>query len=89
MMNSATKSFEFTIYIKDLKASDKCIEDRIFEADCDDALLCSINNDLYLEFVRKAQSLDFAIQNALRNIETAGCQSIQIHVNNEPYNLVR
>ncbi|MFH7765044.1 hypothetical protein [Acinetobacter sp. BSP-28] len=89
MMNSTIKNFEFTIYIKDLKASHHCVEDRLFEAGCDDALLCSINNDLYLEFVRKAESLDFAIQNALRNIETAGCQSIQIHVNNEPYNLVR
>jgi hypothetical protein len=89
MMNSTIKNFEFTIYIKDLKASHHCVEDRLFEAGCDDALLCSINNDLYLEFVRKAENLDFAIQNALRNIETAGCQSIQIHVNNEPYNLVR
>ncbi|ENU18854.1 hypothetical protein F994_02667 [Acinetobacter bohemicus ANC 3994] len=71
-MNSTIMDFEFTVYIKDLKASDKCIEDRIFEAGCDDALLCSINNDLYLEFARKAQSLDLAIQNALRNIETAG-----------------
>lgn len=89
MMNSTIKNFEFTIYIKDLKASHHCVEDRLFEAGCDDALLCSINNNLYLEFERKALSLDFAIQNALRSIETAGCQSIQIHVNNEPYNLVR
>lgn len=89
MMNSAIKKFEFTIYIKDLKALDKCVEDRLFEAGCDDALLCSINNDLYLEFERKALSLDLAIHKALKDIETAGCQSIQIHVNNEPYNLVR
>ena len=43
MMNSAIKKFEFTIYIKDLKALDKCVEGRLFEAGCDDALLCSIN----------------------------------------------
>ncbi len=89
MMNSAIKSFEFTIYIKDLKASHHCVEDRLFEAGCDDALLCSIKNDLYLEFVRKAQILDLAIHKALKDIETAGCQSIQIHVNNESYNSVR
>jgi hypothetical protein len=88
-MNSTIMDFEFTIYIKDLKASDKCIEDRIFEADCDDALLCSINNDLYLEFVRKAQSLDLAIQSALKNIEAAGCQYIQIKVKNEFYSSVK
>ena len=46
-------------------------------------------NDLYLEFERKALSLDLAIHKALKDIGTAGCQSIQIHVNNEPYNLVR
>ncbi len=85
-MNSAIKNFEFTIYFKDLKASHQCVEDRLYEAGCDDALLCSINNNLYLEFERKALSLDLAIQNALRNIETAGCQSIRIHVNNQLYN---
>jgi hypothetical protein len=89
MMNSTIKNFEFTIYIKNLKASHHCVEDRLFEAGCDDALLCSINNNLYLEFDRKAVSLDLAIHKALKDIETAGCQSIQIHVNNEPYNLVR
>lgn len=89
MMNSTIKNFEFTIYIKDLKASHHCVEDRLFEAGCDDALLCSINNNLYLEFERKAVSLDLAIHKALKDIETVGCQSIQIHVNNEPYNLVR
>ena len=89
MMNSTIKNFEFTIYIKDLKASHHCVEDRLFEAGCDDALLCSINNNLYLEFERKAVSLDLAIHKALKDIETAGCQPIQINVNNEPYNLVR
>lgn len=89
MMNSTIKNFEFTIYIKDLKESPHCVEDRLFEAGCDDALLCSINNNLYLEFQRKALSLDLAIQNALRNIETAGCQAVQIHANNQLYNLVR
>lgn len=89
MMNSTIKNFEFTIYIKDLKASHHCVEDRLFEAGCDDALLCSINNNVYLEFERKAVSLDLAIHKALKDIETAGCQYIQIHVNNEPYNLVR
>ena len=56
MMNSTIKNFEFTIYIKDLKASHHYVEERLFEACCDDALLCSINNNLYLEFDRKAVS---------------------------------
>lgn len=82
------KKFDFTIYFTDLNTTDKCIEDRLFESDCDDALLCSINDNLYLEFMRAAENIDIAILSAIENIQLAGCKFDQILVENEVYTLV-
>ena len=82
------KIFDFTIYVTDLNTTDKCIEDRLFESGCHDALLCSINDDLYLEFKRAAENLHIAILSAIENIQLAECKYAQILVGNEVYTLV-
>lgn len=79
------EKFHFTIYIRDLSTSDICIEDRLFKAGCNDALVCSTNDNIYLEFMREAETLDFAIHSAIQDIEKATAKSIQIKVNNKPY----
>ena len=82
------KKFGFTIYVTDLNTTDKCVEDRLFESGCNDALLCSINDNLYLEFMRAAENIDIAILSAIKNIQLAGCKYDQIFVKNEVYTLV-
>lgn len=82
------KIFDFTIYISDLNTTDKCIEDRLFESGCNDALLCSINDNLYLEFKRAAENLHIAILSAIENIQLAEFEYAQILVENEVYTLV-
>jgi hypothetical protein len=77
--------FDFTIYFEDLETSNKCIEDRLFESGCHDTLLCSVNNNHYLEFKRKAESLHIAVQSALENIQRAECKCVQILIKNEVY----
>ncbi|ATO20126.1 hypothetical protein BS636_10875 [Acinetobacter sp. LoGeW2-3] len=74
-----------TFFIRDLSTSDISIEDRFFEASCNDALVYSTNDEIYLEFMREAGTLDFATQNAIKDIEMTITQSIQIRVNNKPY----
>lgn len=82
------KKFGFTIYVTDLNTTDKCVEDRLFESGCNDALLCSINDNLYLEFMRAAENLHTAILSAIENIQLAGCKYDQILVENELYTCV-
>lgn len=82
------KIFDFTIYVADLNPTDKCIEDRLFESGCNDALLCSVNNNLYLEFRREAENLHIAVLSALENIHLAECRCIQILVEDEIYTLI-
>lgn len=82
------KKFNFTIFILDLSTSNICIEDRLFEVGCNDALVCSTNDDIYLDFIREAKTLDRAIQSAIKDIEMASAKGIQINVNNKPYTIV-
>ncbi|WP_180174117.1 hypothetical protein [Acinetobacter sp. YH01024] len=82
------KKFNFTIFILDLSTSNICIEDRLFEVGCNDALVCSTNDDIYLDFIREAETLDRAIQSAIKDIEMASAKGIQINVNNKPYTIV-
>jgi len=77
-MLNKIKKFDFTIFILDLRVSEACIEDRLFEAGCYDALICSIDKNIYLEFTREAENLDLAIHSALNDIKLAGCREIQI-----------
>lgn len=79
-MEKSSYEFKFSICIIDLSFSNICIDDRIFEAGCDDALIYYMDNSIYLEFMRVAQSLDLAIESALNAIKIAGCQAIQIQV---------
>jgi len=82
-MEKLSYEFKFSICIIDLSVSNICIDDRIFEAGCDDVLICYIDNNIYLEFIRVAQSLDLAIESALNAIKVAGCQAMRIQVKNK------
>ncbi|MEZ5435536.1 MAG: hypothetical protein R3E67_02730 [Pseudomonadales bacterium] len=56
----------------------KGLEDRLFEAGCNDALVCSYNESVYLEFDREADSAETAIKTALANIRTAGFKQLVV-----------
>ena len=44
------------------------IENQFFEAGCDDALLCSFNNTVYLEFCREAECAEKAIKSFIKSL---------------------
>ena len=82
------KKFDFTNYVSDLNTTDKWVGDRLYQSGCGDALLCSINDNLFLEYLRVAENIDIAILSAIQNIQLAGCKFNQILVKNEVYTLV-
>ncbi|HGO5815417.1 TPA: hypothetical protein ACK3JR_001285 [Mannheimia haemolytica] len=64
--------YHFSILIRDADKSTENLEDRLFEAGCDDALICFYNQNVYLEFDREDENAQSAIQSAFENIRQAG-----------------
>ena len=60
------------------------LEDALFEAGCDDGMLFSKNQVVYIEFDRDADSLEEAVVSAINNVESAGFQVARV----EPSDLV-
>lgn len=65
-------TYHFTVVVRDACSDLADLEDQFFEAGCDDALLCSYNDTIYLEFDREAPSAAQAITSALDNIRSLG-----------------
>ena len=65
-------TYHFTVVVRDARSDLADLEDSFFEAGCDDALLCTYNDTVYLEFDREAKSAVEAITSALDSIRTLG-----------------
>lgn len=76
----------FTLVLTGIAAIDSEIEDRLFEAGCDDALLGIRDGVVYLDFDREAESLTEAILSAIENVEGAVLEVKVVRV--EPDELV-
>lgn len=70
--------YHFTIVVRDAVNDISELENKFFEAGCDDALLCSQNGTIYLEFDREAESAEKAIKSALENIRSIGFKDLII-----------
>lgn len=71
-------TYHFTIVVRDARADMANLEDKLFEAGCDDALVCSYNQSVYLEFDREADSAEVAIKTALADIRAAGFSQLVV-----------
>lgn len=65
-------NYHFTVVVRDARANLFKLEDKFFEAGCDDALLCSYNDTIYLEFDREADNAEQAVSSALNDIRSLG-----------------
>ncbi len=65
-------TYFFTLVLKGAGSLLSRIEDNLYEAECSDALVCSYNGTIYLEFDRQAKSPQEAITFAIENVQTAG-----------------
>ncbi|EGT5658692.1 DNA-binding protein [Citrobacter braakii] len=68
--------YNFTLTLSGVTNEVEGLEDALYESGCDDALLCTYGNSVYIEFDRDANSLDEAIASAVENIESAGIGAI-------------
>jgi hypothetical protein len=62
----------FRIFLDDAGEIDQTMEQRLFEASCDDALLCQRRGAVFLDFDREAESLAQAVESAISDISNAG-----------------
>jgi len=81
-----TKTYEFTLVLKNVEENTNRLEDSLYEAGCDDALINFRNGAVYLDFVRKAKSLEEAVISAIRNVQSASVDAEVASVT--PENLV-
>jgi predicted DNA-binding transcriptional regulator AlpA len=66
------KTYSFTLILSVADGITQEVEDALFEAGCDDALLGSRNGVLFLDFDREADSMEAAIISAIRDVRKAG-----------------
>lgn len=65
------KSYQFTLVLKNVSKKTVDLEDSLYEAGCDDALINYRNGAVYLEFDRDASSLEDAVISAIKNVKSA------------------
>lgn len=72
------RTFEFTIVAAGADLPDETLEDRIYTAGCDDALLSVVKGSILLDFNREAKNLTHAIISAITDIRSAGLEIVRI-----------
>ncbi len=70
------KTFNFTLTLQGVNEPTEDIENALFEAKCDDALLYFRNRIGYLEFERAAENVESAIISAINVVESTGIAKI-------------
>jgi len=63
------KHFEFTLVLAGVNYATSHLEDHLYEAGCDDALINYRSGTVYLDFTRKSSSLNEAVISAIKQIE--------------------
>lgn len=86
MMSKQSSTHSFVLVLDGFDRPEAEIEDSLFEAGCDDALLSFRGTTPFLEFDREAQSLEEAVLSAIQNVETAHVGATVLRV--EPDDLV-
>ena len=67
-----TEVHRFTLVLTGISEVSTEIEDALFEAGCDDALLWTRDGVAYLDFDREAASYQEAVQSAIADVQAAG-----------------
>lgn len=69
-------TFQFTLILDNVDEYTSDLEDSLFEAGCDDALINFRNGTVYLDFDRKAISLKEAVISAIKQVETSPLKAV-------------
>jgi|TARA_B100001059_G_scaffold123559_1_gene123560 hypothetical protein len=64
-------TYEFSLVLSGVDKNTPNLEDTLFEAGCDDGLICTYNDTVYIDFMREANSYKEAVLSAIKNIESS------------------
>ena len=85
-MRDKNNTYNFVLVLSGVSEPDARLEDALFEAGCDDAILAFRKSIAYLEFDRRAANLEGAILSSVRDVERADSRITVVRV--EPGDLV-
>lgn len=68
-------TYSFTLQLESVSNITDKLEDDLYELGCDDALISSIGDRVYLDFDREAPSLDSAVASAVVALNSSGYKS--------------
>lgn len=77
---SKNKTFHFTLVLTGVNEHTDNLEDALYEAGCDDALISFKNGIVCLDFDREAKGLEEAIISVIRDVEQAGIGAKADHI---------
>jgi len=64
--------YNFTLTLSGVTSDTTGLEEALFTAGCDDALVCFYGTAVYLEFDRESEGLTQAVLSAIHDVESAG-----------------
>ncbi len=76
MKNKKQATYSFTLILKNVDEKTPDLEDSLYEAGCDDALINFRNGTVYLDFDRKSTSLENAVLSAIKDIESSSIKAV-------------
>lgn len=79
-MKIAKKVYQFTLILKNVTENTPNLEDSLYEAGCDDALINFRNGTVYLDYDREALSFERAVINAIHEVEHSSIGAIVANV---------
>jgi hypothetical protein len=69
------KTFRFTLILKNVDENTSLLEDSLYAANCDDALINFRGGAVYMDFDREAPSLEEAVISAIKNVKSASIEA--------------
>jgi len=73
-------TYEFSLVLSGVDINTPNLEDTLFEAGCDDGLICSYNDTIYIDFMREANSYKEAVMSAIKNVESSPLEAKVVSV---------
>lgn len=70
--------FNFTLTLSGITNGTPGLEDALYAAHCNDALICFYGTAVYLDFDRESDSLEHAILSAIQDIESAPGLNVRV-----------
>jgi hypothetical protein len=79
-MENIMNTYEFSLVLAGVDENTPNLHDALFEAGCDDGLVCTYGTTVYIDFMREASNYRTAVLSAIKAIENAslGAQVISV-----------